>query len=117
MEMRITIRETTTMSSTKVKPRLWRGRLRPPRSLGTRRLQAGCSQDGRPHKAALPLRVCGSIGSFLLRLAVDVEDALTAPGEALGVVLIAAQSPLGLAGERIHRNPAQEAHLLAVRTG
>src|SRR6516165_6403169 len=42
-------------------------------------MKAGCSQDWLPHKAALSLGVCGSIGSFLLCLAVDVEDALAAP--------------------------------------
>src|SRR5947209_7247601 len=78
-ETRITIRVTTTIISIKVKPR-------------------------RDREARLPLGIRRPIGSFLLRLAVHVEDALSPPGEALGVILIAAHAPLRLAGERVHRN-------------
>src|SRR5947209_3946863 len=79
----------TTISSTKVKPR------------------------ERPN---LPFRISRTIARFLHRLAIYVEDALPAPRLALGIVLIAAHAPLGLACKRIHRDAAKEAHLLPVRT-
>src|ERR1051326_6471291 len=100
IEMRITMIVMTTISSTKVNPR---------RDL---------PRHGRPKAGAkLPFRIIGSIGRLLRCLAIHIEHALPAPREALRIVLIAAQSPLGLAGERVHRNPSQEAHLLAVGTG
>src|SRR5947208_2355171 len=77
IEIRIATTETTTISSTKLKP--------------------------------LPLRVRRPIGCLLLRLAVHIEDALPAPGKALRVVLIAAQSPFRLPGEGVHRDAPQEA--------
>src|SRR5438045_3208957 len=87
MLMRITMIVTTTISSTNVKPRVRR---------------------------RLPFGIRCSVRRLVRRLAIDVEDALSSPGETLGVVLIAAQSPLRPPGERIHGDAAQEAHLLSI---
>src|SRR5689334_18194483 len=105
MLMRITMIVTTTISSTKVNPRMWR---RPP-GLRTR-------QAGRP-APPLPLGIRSAIGSLICRLAIHVENTLSAPGETLGVILIAAQAPFGPAGERVDGNAAQETHLLSIGTG
>src|ERR1035441_7694264 len=96
IEMMITMIVITTINSTKVKPRS--------------RFQA------RAHPfTGLPFCIRLSIGGLFLCLAVHVEYALAAPALALGVVLVAAQTPFSLPGERIRRGAAQEAHLLAVR--
>src|SRR5579871_6673124 len=93
MVIRMTIIVTTTISSTKVKPR-------------------------KPRRAVrLPGAVASPIGSLLGSFAVDVKDVLSAPTGGVRIVLIAAHAPLTLAGERIDRNPAQEAHFLIFRRG
>src|ERR1017187_10793532 len=97
MEIRITMIVTTTIISTKVNPRS---------RFMTRR--------AHPF-TGLPFRIGLSIGCLVLCLAVHVEYALAAPALALRVILVATQAPVGLPGERIHRNAAQKAHLLAVR--
>src|SRR5450755_1027778 len=86
-EIRITMMVITTIISTKVKPR---------------------------RRFSLPFCIGCSIGCLVAGLGIDVEDALAAPARGVRFVLIAAHSPLALTGERIHRNPPQEAHLLAV---
>src|SRR5271157_3727400 len=121
IEIRITIIVMTTISSTKVKPRrraLWaRKSFHGPASgrLTIGRRLTICPTWPGP-LPGLPLGVRSSIGSLLGGLGVDVEDVLAAPTGGLGVVLIAAQSPVGLAGDRIARDVAQEAHLLAFGT-
>src|ERR1019366_2874357 len=97
MVMRITMIVITTINSTKVKPR--------------RRFLARRARSF----TGLPFRVGLSIGCLFLCLAVYVEYALAAPAQAFGVVLVAAHAPFGLPHERIRRDAAQEAHLLAVR--
>src|ERR1022692_546226 len=99
MVMRTTMMVITTISSTKVKPR-----------------SRFMARRARP-SAGLPFCIGLSIGCLFGCLAVHIEYALAAPTQRLGVILIAAQAPFGLAGERIYRDAAQEAHLLAVRTG
>src|SRR5476649_3070094 len=96
IEIRITMMLTTTMISTKVKPR--------------RRFNL-------PRQFHLPLGVLSSIACLFSCFAVNVKDALAAPTRGLGVVLIAAHSPFGFAGERVHRNSPQKAHFLAVGPG
>src|ERR1035438_892019 len=97
MVIRITMIVTTTIISTKVNPR--------------NRFMAR-----RAHPfTGLPFRIGLSIGCLFLGLAVYVEYALAAPALALGVVLVATHAPFGLPGERIRRDAAQEAHLLALR--
>src|SRR5450756_2485469 len=97
MVIRITMIVITTINSTKVKPR------------------SRCmARRARPF-TGLPFRIGLSIGCLILCLAVHVEYALAAPAQALGVVLVAAHAPFGLPRERIRRDAAQEAHLLAVR--
>src|ERR1019366_10629645 len=97
MVIRITMMVITTINSTKVKPRS-RWMARRARSF-----------------TRLPFCVGLSIGFLFLCLAVHVEHALAAPTKRLGVVLVAAHAPFGLARKRIRRDAAQEAHLLAVR--
>src|SRR2546426_134640 len=87
METRITMIVITTMSSTKVKPR---------------------------RRRRLPLCIRSSTGILIHGFAVDVKDTLAAPTLTLRVVLIAAHAPLGLPGERVQRNAAEEAHLLSI---
>src|SRR3954452_14870874 len=89
----------TTINSTKVKPRRRFIDLPAPFRTGL-----------------LPLRIRRSIRCLILRLTVYVKHALTAPTQRLGVVLVAAQAPFGLARERVHRDAAEEPHLLAVRS-
>src|SRR5579872_2290488 len=88
MVMRMTMMATTTINSTNVKPRSLR-------------------LSGR-----LPLAVASPIGSLFAGFTENIKNVLTAPTGGIGVVLIAAHSPFGFAGERIARNPAQEPHLL-----
>src|ERR1035438_3940429 len=101
MLIRITIIVITTMSSTNVKPRSRARGARPPRfCLPYKELPIGIW---------FPIRVL--VGGF----GVDVKNILAAPTAGGRVVLIAAQSPLVLIGERVARNAAQELHQLAVR--
>src|SRR5579872_3029786 len=86
--MRMTMMVTTTINSTKVKPR-------------------------RPRRGGrLPGAIASPIGSLLIGFAVDIEDVLAAPTLRIRVVLIAAEAPFGLAGKGIEGDSAQEAHLL-----
>src|SRR5204863_4113935 len=89
MVMSTTMIEITTVSSTNVKPR--------------RRRQF------------LPFRIGCAIARLLVSLGVDRKHILPAPAGRFGVVLIAAQAPFGLAGERVARDFAQQLDLLAVR--
>src|SRR5664279_1774003 len=105
MEIRITMIVITTISSTKVKPR-------------TRLMARRARPFIRPATSGLrPFRIGGSIGCLLRCLAVHIEHTLAAPTERFGVVLVAAHTPFGLAGERIYRDAPQEAHFLPVRAG
>src|SRR5690348_12375318 len=97
--IRITMMATTTMSSTNVKPRSFR--LRTP-------WQANAPAP------PLPFRIRCTIGCFIRCLAVYLENVLAAPRGGLGIVGIAAHAPLGLAGEGIDRDAAQEADLLTI---
>src|SRR5271157_4647983 len=92
MVIRITMMLTTTINSTKVKPR-------------------------RPRRFTLPLRVWCAIGRFLRRFAVHGKDILAAPGGGLGVVGVAAHSPFLGAGEGIAWYAAQELYFLAIGAG
>src|SRR5436305_9421397 len=76
----------TTISSTKVKPRRRRHRL----------------------SGALPLGISFAIGSLLISLAVNRKHVLPAPTGRGGIVLVAAETPFRLAGERVARNFAQQ---------
>src|SRR5690242_18780172 len=89
IEIRMTMIDTTTISSTNVKPRTARA-------------------AGR-----LPRTVASPIGCLFHGFAVDVKDVLAAPALGLGVVLIAAHPPFALTGERVDRDTAEESHLLA----
>src|SRR5262245_35681878 len=60
-----------------------------------------------------PVMVFGPVEAFARRLRVDVPDVVAAPGVAVGIVLDAAQPPLGGSRHRIDRDPAQELLLLA----
>src|SRR5271166_4099950 len=62
----------------------------------------------------LPRLVLRPVQSGAVRLGVNVEDALSAPGIRVRVVLHGAQAPFRLAGHRIHRNSPQKTQLLAV---
>src|SRR5262249_3102401 len=92
----------TTISSTKVKPR-------------TREIQArfpaGAALRSR---FELPLGIRFAIGRLLIRLGIDCKHILPTPAGGSGVVLIAAQSPLVLAGERIARDLPEQPDFLAV---
>src|SRR5215471_14189478 len=89
MVIRMTMIVTTTISSTKVNPRRrW---------------------------AALPLSIWSPIRRLIGRLAVDVKYILTTPARGLGVVLIAAHSPIGVACKRVARNAAEQIDFLIFR--
>src|SRR5581483_7169522 len=88
MVIRMTMMVTTTINSTKVKPR--RPRL-----------------NGR-----LPFAIASPIGSFLVGFTVHIEDVLAAPTLGIGIILIAAHAPFGFAGERIDGDAAEEPQLL-----
>src|SRR5438094_878804 len=66
--------------------------------------------------ALLPLRIGFSIRRLLIRLAVHGKHILSAPTGGFGIVLIAAQTPFGFAGEGIAWNLAQQLDLLSVGT-
>src|ERR1035441_5994174 len=87
MEMRITMMVTTTMSSTKVKPR---------------------------RLSFLPFRIRCTIGGLVLRFGVDVKHALAAKALRFGIVLRTAHAPLVLSGERSFGDWPQEFHLGAI---
>src|SRR5580704_5257248 len=87
MEMRITMMVTTTISSTKVKPR---------------------------RRSVLPFRIRCTIGSLVLALGEDVENALPPPAFGFRIVLRTAHAPFVLAGKRIFGDRPQEFHLGAV---
>src|SRR5581483_5980994 len=61
-----------------------------------------------------PCIVFRAVERRALALGVYVKDVLPTPGCRIGIVLIGAQSPVGVAGHRIDRNAAQEAQLLAL---
>src|ERR1043165_1930527 len=82
---------TTTISSTKLNPR--------------------CRLPGsRP----LPICISAPIRVLVARLTINVEYVLAAPAGGLGVVLVAAHTPLVLSREWVPRNVPQEAHLLTL---
>src|ERR1035441_2537193 len=81
MVIRITTMVITTISSTNVNPRV------------------------------LPLGIRRAIGTLFGCLGIYVEHVLAAPALRLGLVLVAAQAPLVLAGERIAGDAPEEAHL------
>src|ERR1019366_10640059 len=88
MVIRTTMIVRTTISSTKVNPRV--------------RRNPGFT---------LPLRIRSAIRPFSGGLTINVEDVLAAPTHRLGIVLVAPQPPFVLSGERVARNAAQELHL------
>src|SRR6516165_11093471 len=88
IEMRMTMMATTTISSTKVKPRSRRG------------------------AARLPFRIARSIGSPVVGFAVNIKDILAPPTVGLGIILIAPQAPVRLAGKRVARDAPEQEDLL-----
>src|SRR4051812_40581682 len=74
------------------------------------------SMNVKPRRR-LPLRIGPATAVLLHGLTVHIEHTLPAPTLTLGIILIATQAPLGLAGEGIHGNASKETHLLAVRAG
>src|SRR5271165_2365616 len=88
MEMRITIMVTTTISSTKVKPRL--------------------------RRRDLPFCIGCTIGGLVIGLTENLENALSSPAFGFWVVLWAARAPLVFARKGIFGDAAQEFQLGAV---
>src|ERR1039457_2590644 len=88
MVIRTTMIVRTTISSTKVNPRV--------------RRKPGFT---------LPLRIRSAIRPFSRGLTINVENVLAAPTHGLGIVLVAAQPPFVPSGERVAREAAQEFHL------
>src|ERR1039458_8374016 len=80
MVIRTTMIVRTTISSTKVNPRV--------------RRKPGFT---------LPLRIRSAIRPFSRGLTINVEDVLAAPTHGLGIVLVAAQPPFVPSGERVAR--------------
>src|SRR5579875_1376271 len=130
MEISTTMIAITTISSMKVKPKL---RPKLPlvfqeslRASGWRNLASNGPSEPRPSgsgrrvpgltplsaQALLPLRIRSAIGGLFVGFAIDVEYVLSAPAGRIGIVLVAAQAPVGGAGERIARNAAQQADFL-----
>src|ERR1041385_8813176 len=100
--IRITMMVITTISSTKVKPR-------------TREIQARFpALAALRSRFGLPLGIRFAIGRLLIRLGIHCKHILSAPTGGSGVVLIAAQTPLVLAGERIAWDLAEQPDFLAV---
>src|ERR1019366_9768059 len=62
----------------------------------------------------LPFRIGLAIAVVVLRLGVNVENVVAAPGCRLDVVLHTPHAPLFGVGERIPRDAAQKLHLLPV---
>src|SRR4051794_36880645 len=103
MVIRMTTMVITTTSSTNVKPR--------------RRCSAERGTEERVRAGTrLPLGIKFAIGRLLIRLAVHAEHILSAPTHGRRVVLIAAEAPIVLAGERIARDFPQQLDLLPVGT-
>src|SRR5271167_4015422 len=62
----------------------------------------------------LPRLILRAVQTCAVRLGVNVEDTLPAPGIRVRIVLHRTQTPFRFAGHRIHRNAPQKAQLLAV---
>src|SRR6516225_2118856 len=114
--MSTTIMAITTISSTKVNPRARSGLLAclraSARSLSERGTIACQVITGR-----LPLRIWRTIGGLLESLSINVENVLPAPTRGLRIILVAAQTPFGRAGERVARDTPQQVHLLFLGAG
>src|SRR5205823_1780978 len=87
--IRITMMLITTISSTKVNP--------------------------RRERESLPVCIGPPIRILVHGFGVYIEDVLAAPIVGGRIVLVAADSPLGSMGERIHRDATQELHDFAIR--